>query len=81
MIQLLIEALVVGFIVVFIGTFVSKFTSKYFKVELPKECKDWNKKYIMEISLFTTGFLTHLICEFTNINKWYCNNSYACLKK
>ena len=52
-----------------------------FKVDLPPVCKDWNKNYIMEISLFLTGFLTHLAFEFMGANKWYCKYGNACLKK
>ena len=33
----------------------------YFKVKLPNECKEWNKKYIMEITLFCTGTITYFI--------------------
>jgi len=43
-------------------------------------CKDWNKNYAMEMCLFLTGFIAHLLCEYTGINVWYCNNSVACSK-
>lgn len=31
--------------------------------------------------VFLSGFMFHLICEFTNINLWYVQNYYNILKK
>ena len=31
------------------------------------------------ITTFIIGFITHLVCEFTGINDWYCKNGNACL--
>lgn len=78
MIKLLIEAFFVGIVVVIFGTLSSKIFSLYFKVELPPVCKDWNKNYVMEITLLFTGILAHLVLEILGINKLYCKNSYAC---
>jgi ABC-type antimicrobial peptide transport system permease subunit len=80
--KILTEALVVGILIVIIGTIVSFFLGKMvFKVKLPPVCDDWNKNYIMEISFFLTGFLTHLAFECMGTNKWYCKYGNACLKK
>ena len=78
--QLLLEAVVVGIITVIVGNIVGFIIGKSLSVDLPTVCKDWNKYYTMEISLFLTGFLIHLICEFSGINKWYCKNGFACLR-
>ena len=78
MIKLLIEAFVVGVILVIVGTFTSMIVGKLFSTDLPPACKDWNKNYVMEICLFLSGALTHLIFEFVGGNKWYCKNGYAC---
>ena len=43
-----------------------------FKLDLPKICKSWNKNHVMEICLFFTGFLFHILCEISGINHWYC---------
>ena len=80
MYRLLIEAIVVGISTVIIGSIVGLILSKVVKTNLPKICKEWNKNHIMEISLFLTGFLLHLLCEFTGINKWYCKNGHSCQK-
>lgn len=81
-IVLLIEAIVVGIITVIVGTLSGKIFSAYATsdVQLPDECKSWNKNYVMEKSLFVTGFLTHLLCQATGINKWYCSNGLACMQ-
>lgn len=73
-----IEGVVVGFYIVLVGTIVTYFFGHLTKVELPPVCKDWNKNYAMEVSLFLTGFLGHLFLEVVGINKWYCKNGHAC---
>ena len=79
--MVLIEAVVVGIVVVIMGTIVSYLLGNFFKVDLPPVCDDWNKNYVMEISLFLTGVVSHLFFEFLGINKWYCKKGFACLKK
>lgn len=74
----LLEAIIVGIIVVILGTIISKIFQLLLKTEVPIVCNDWNKYHIMEISLFMTGFATHLVCEILGMNKWYCRNGYAC---
>ncbi len=78
--KLLIEAVVVGIITVIVGTLVAFILGSFFSSNLSKICKSWNKNYVMEVSLFFTGFFIHIICEFTGINKWYCRNGNACSK-
>ena len=79
--KLIIEAVVVGMVTVVVGTIVAFILGRFFSTDLPKICKAWNKNHIMEISLFFTGFLIHIICEFTGINGWYCKNGNACSNK
>ena len=78
--KLFVEASVVGIATVIIGSIVGFILGKCFSTNLPKICKSWNKNHIMEVSLFLTGFLLHIICEYTKINKWYCKNGNACQK-
>tara|TARA_Y100000768_G_scaffold387762_1_gene380184 strand:- start:2525 stop:2785 length:261 start_codon:yes stop_codon:yes gene_type:complete len=75
---LMIEAFVVGITLVLVGTIISGIFSFATKSDLPPVCKDWNKNYIMELSLFFTGFATHLLLEVVGLNKWYCKNGVAC---
>ena len=79
-IELITEAIVVGIIMVAVGTFVSFFIAKISKIDLPPVCKKWNENYIMELCLFLTGLLGHLLFEFIGANKWYCKNGVACKK-
>jgi glycopeptide antibiotics resistance protein len=78
--MLLVEAIAVGILTVIIGSMVGFILAKYFSPNLPKTSTDWNKNHIMEISLFLTGFLLHISCEYSGINKWYCKNGVACKK-
>jgi hypothetical protein len=77
--QLLIETVVVGISLVIIGTFTNKLVPHRFKVQLPTECKKWYDKYVMQISLFITGAVAHLLFEASGVNKWYCKSGAACL--
>lgn len=81
MIQLLIEAIIVGIMTVIFGTIIAYIMKSINKIDIPPVCQDWNKNYTMEIALFLTGFSIHLFCELTGLNKWYCRNGYACLRK
>lgn len=78
MVKIIIEALSVGILTVMIGNLVAVLVSGFVGADLPKVCNDWNKYYAMEISLFLTGFLVHLVCEYSGINSWYCTNGVAC---
>jgi hypothetical protein len=72
--NLFFEALVVGLMLSFIGTiiaFIFRFTSKE-QYQLGK----WLINTLL--MFFITGFLTHLILEFTGINKRYCQTGSAC---
>ena len=76
--KLLIEAFFVGIAIVVMGTLVAGSFALFMKSDLPPVCKDWNKNYVMELSLFFTGFVSHLLFEFVGLNKWYCKNGIAC---
>jgi len=79
--RLLFEAVIVGISLVITGNIVAFLVGKILSTNLPPVCKDWNKNYAMEISLFISGVVLHLFFEFTNINKWYCKHGNACRKK
>jgi len=78
--RLLMESVVVGLLVLAVGTVVSFGVGALFSVDLPAVCRKWNKNHIMELCLFLTGFVAHLLCEVTGVNKWYCKNGNACSK-
>ncbi len=76
--QLLLECGFVGILNVVIGSIVGFFIGRSMGMDLPVICKQWNKNHIMEISLFITGVLIHLLSEYSGINKWYCKAGNAC---
>ena len=76
--NIIVEAIVVGVVIVIVGTVVSALVGMVLGTDLPPVCRDWNKNYAMEMSLFLTGALSHLLFEYTGANKWYCRNGIAC---
>ncbi len=73
---LLIEAIAVGILLVPLGYLVL-----YGSVELSKRYKSvdmLDKNIKMSLGFFLLGILTHLFCELTGINKWYCKKGIAC---
>ena len=69
--QLLMEAIAVGILLVPLGYLVL-----YGSVELSERYKSvdrMDKNIKMSLGFLILGMLTHLFCDFTGINKWYCN--------
>lgn len=75
---LLIEAGVVGLATIVVGVVVALSLKNLFKLNMPISHKNINKNNMVML-LFITGFLIHIICEFSGLNKWYCSNGNACL--
>jgi NhaP-type Na+/H+ or K+/H+ antiporter len=72
--QILVEAVTVGGLTLLVGAAVG-FTLSY--MPKPVDPKQWNQYHVMELSLFITGVLIHLICEGTGLNKYYCLHGNA----
>ena len=74
------EAILVGIVTLIIGQLVGFSISKFMKngYSVRSECKNWNKNHIMELSLFFTGVIIHLLLEYLGINKLYCKHGNAC---
>jgi xanthine/uracil permease len=81
--QLILEAIVVGIVITVIGYLVSLVIQLVMDRMGVKRSKntDWNKYHVMEIALFLTGFIAHLLFEIVGLNKWYCTSGHSCLKK
>ena len=80
MVRLLLETIGAGLLIVVIGTVVSFIVGKVSAVDFPPTCKEWNKNYVMEISLFFTGVTAHLLAEYFGLNRWYCSHGVACTR-
>ena len=78
--NVLMEAIAVGIITVVLGSVVGYAVGKLLpsKVVASGICKGGNDKRQMEITLFLTGFIFHVIFEYGGMNKWYCINGAAC---
>ena len=55
------DALFFALLVVIVGNIAGFFVGATLGVDLPPVCKKWNQNYIMEISLFITGFVSYLV--------------------
>lgn len=75
--NLLGEAFVVGLITTIIGILISIPIEYLFDIQLVS-FTDWKKHHAIEAAFFATGFLTHLMLQAIGLNRWYCNNGYAC---
>lgn len=67
--SLFIKAVITGIVFVILGIIMS-YLFKELKPILPSDCKIWNKYYVMEISLFVSGFIFRYLLE-TQILKEY----------
>ena len=66
------EAVVIGLLTILAGYIASALVKPFTKVSLPDVCKTWNSKYMLEISLFMTGFILHFSFEIAGLNDKYC---------
>jgi len=74
MTQLLIEIISVGILSTIVGAIVSY-------LMMGKKAKEFEHWDTLALSYFISGALIHIICEFSNLNKWYCTNGNACREK
>ena len=59
--NLFIEATIVGIGLIIVGTLIAYAVRNFYpKPVLPKSCASYNKYYVMEFTLFLTGFVFHL---------------------
>lgn len=67
----IISTLIFGVVCVAVSYLVGYILAKIklFNVELPEVCKDWNKKYIMEISVFLIGVISYTLFNITTVTR------------
>lgn len=79
--QIMIEAFVVGLSTVVMGSIVGFVLAKIVSSKNSPQSNEWNKYYIMEISLFLTGFFLHIAYEILGLNSWYCKEIFIKTRK
>ena len=75
-VTLLKESVIVGIALVILTIMVGFVISLFYKPVVSFQCSEWNRYHIMEVTVFITGFLFHVICELTGINKTYVDAYY-----
>ena len=74
----LLEALVVGLATMILGTIISV-VAMYSQADFSiSKITFWPS---LLASHFLVGFLVHLVCEWSGVNRWYCKNGHACTTK
>jgi len=68
----MVEALSVGILTIVVGILLHLLIMNLYGNH------DLNNLLIYGLHLLVIGILVHLLCEYTGINKWYCNNGSAC---
>lgn len=63
------QAVMMGVITVLLGLILSLIFG-FLKPELPEECSEWDKYYVMEVILFLTGFIIRYLMTNENIVKY-----------
>lgn len=81
--QIVLESVVIGIITALIGSIVVRIIISFNRIErnqsidLEKTVDKLGQNYLLEISLFFTGILIHLILEYIGLNQWYCQKKCA----
>ena len=74
------EAFSLGIMTLIIGLILGSVYGNLMDIDLKDEISQKPKKSLwIYVTLFSLGFIMHLMCEVTGINKMYCNYGYACL--
>ena len=79
--KIIYESIIVGIITSILGSIIIKTLIRLNSIErndyLNSFIGKYNKTYILEISLFFTGIIIHLLLEYIGLNKWYCEKKCA----
>ena len=76
----LLEAFLIGIMTLIIGLILGYTNGYLMDIDLKEELKEKPKKTLwITVTLFSLGFILHLMCEITGLNKMYCDYGYACV--
>ena len=80
--KILLESIIVGAITSILGNLIVTILVKYNSLEnndiIDSNLTKYKNTYIIQIALFLTGILIHLLLEYIGLEKWYCQK--VCLK-
>ena len=79
--KIIFESIIIGIITSILGSIIIKTLTKVNSIE-KNDCLNsfigkYKKTYMLELSLFFTGILIHLLLEYIGLNKWYCEKKCA----
>lgn len=63
------QAVMFGVVAILLGLILSMVFG-FLKPELPEECSEWNKYYVMEVILFLTGFIIRYLMTNETIRQY-----------
>ena len=77
---LFIEAFIVGIILLFVSIPVMYGVKTIYPDDYTgcENLQSGSKKKYYIATIFI-GIITHLLCEYSGVNKWYCRNGNACI--
>jgi len=76
----LLEAFLIGIMTLIIGLILGYTNGYLMDINLKEELEEKPKKTLwITVTLFSLGFILHLMCEITGLNKMYCDYGYACV--
>lgn len=75
MVHYTVEAIVIGIITSIVGTLLSVLSMYQQPGFTLKQIDFWSSLFITG---FMTGFIIHVLAEWSGLNKWYCEKGYAC---
>jgi hypothetical protein len=67
--RILLEGIIIGVILVIIFWIINLWPH------------DHNKLYLLLLKILTSGFIFHILCEYTGLNIWYVNDYNEIIKK
>ena len=74
------EAILIGLMTLVIGIILGLVYGFLMDIDIREELNDKPKKTLwITTTLFSLGFIFHLMCEITGLNKMYCDYGYACV--